>query len=72
MITSYILIYLYALFVVWVAYHTWKNYDAISMFNPWKWICGSSHSANAVKGIAFVIAFLAAMSLVGYVEAYQL
>ena len=68
MIASLILLFLYALFCVWVAYHVWKNYDLISMFSFKRWILGSSHSANWFKGAAFVIVLAAGMSIVGYLE----
>lgn len=67
MIASLILLFLYALFLVWVAYHVRKNYDAISIFSFKRWVFGQSHSA-----VWFKRTILASAIFAGFVYAEYL
>jgi len=71
MITGIIIAFLYVLFSVWLAVTVWENYDSISMFNPWKWIRGSSNSAVWAKVIAGLLFVFSALMLEGYLESLE-
>ncbi len=69
MIAGLIMLFIYAMLLVWAGFMAYKHWDKLSMFSPWHWVCGSSDGAMWFKGIVFAIVFLSGMSYVGYIEA---
>jgi hypothetical protein len=69
---GWIIVLFFLLFCYCLIKTVWRNYDAISMFSPWKWICGSSHGSNAVKVLFGASVVSALLMLEGYMAVYHL
>ena len=44
-------------------------YDSVT-FNAWRWICGSSNSANITKAVLFLTLLISAYMYAEYIKVY--
>lgn len=68
MIAALIMLFIYALVLVWAGFMAYKHWDKLSMFSPWHWICGSSRSSDVVKFVLLLVVIVGGSMVAGYMD----